>query len=142
TRFSRDWSSDVCSSDLRGRWSGIGRHAGPPMRQTIRERHKKTAQVSAAHDNRQHFAVIATAGDRCGDVGADAEKTCLTCATYAADGAGVSMLRQNQTSRATRLGTLLVAFARSANSDQRFENWKLRRALTRPYFFRSTVRLS
>src|SRR5690606_36076088 len=26
--------------------------------------------------------------------------------------------------------------------DQRLENWKLRRALARPYFFRSTVRLS
>jgi hypothetical protein len=27
-------------------------------------------------------------------------------------------------------------------TDQRFENWKLRRALARPYFLRSTVRLS
>ena len=26
--------------------------------------------------------------------------------------------------------------------DQRFENWKLRRALARPYFLRSTTRLS
>src|SRR5690606_39456721 len=24
TRFSRDWSSDVCSSDLDGRWVGLG----------------------------------------------------------------------------------------------------------------------
>ncbi len=28
------------------------------------------------------------------------------------------------------------------SGDQRFENWKLRRALRRPYFLRSTVRLS
>ena len=30
----------------------------------------------------------------------------------------------------------------AAASDQRFENWKLRRALALPYFFRSTARLS
>ncbi len=28
------------------------------------------------------------------------------------------------------------------DADQRFENWKLRRALARPYFLRSTTRLS
>src|SRR5690606_1134936 len=112
------------------------------MWQTIQDRHKKAAQVSAAHDNRQHFAVIATAGDRCGDVGADPGKVCSTCATYAADAAGVSMLRQNKTSRPTRRTTLLVAIATTSNPGEGFENWKLRGALTRPYFFRSTVRLS
>jgi len=40
-----------------------------------------------------------------------------------------------------RPGCVAVCRNRSA-LDQRFENWKLRRALRNPYFLRSTMRLS
>ena len=35
-----------------------------------------------------------------------------------------------------------ISIERDRRADQRFENWKLRRAFMRPYFLRSTTRLS
>src|SRR3546814_20736727 len=45
-----------------------------------------------------------------------------------------------QTKRAARIGR--PSCCKSLAANQRFENWKLLRALARPYFLRSTVRLS
>ena len=49
----------------------------------------------------------------------------------------MAMPQDNKKAPAFRRGF----FARSS-CDQRFENWKLFRAFARPYFFRSTTRLS
>ena len=48
---------------------------------------------------------------------------------------------KGKTKRALRSDRSALA-ERNSVADQRFENWKLRRALARPYFLRSTTRLS
>src|SRR3954447_21778845 len=53
------------------------------------------------------------------------------------------VLLQQHSAQSERAAEISAALPVSRKErDQRFENWKLRRALARPYFLRSTVRLS
>src|SRR5690606_40618531 len=49
TRFSRDWSSDVCSSDLIGQDAGIGAAAVLPFRDTTIRAGHQTQAVADVH---------------------------------------------------------------------------------------------
>src|SRR5207253_7394366 len=64
TRWPRDWSSDVCSSDLgelilRG---GLHGQADPRERE---ERVEQTAEEDRAHDDREVFVADRDPGDPC-----------------------------------------------------------------------------
>src|SRR5690606_39928073 len=97
TRFSRDWSSDVCSSDLRRRTAGSGRAGG--------------AAAEPAVDARAGAVRLAVTGSRWGPgpTRACSNRPIRPATTWARSGMGSLITRTVRGARALRFAALLAA---------------------------------